>query len=121
MKSMLRITTVKGTTAPGSSSGNARVCALDRSIEQALVDVHLIGRNKDILFARTTGHDGLRMLADPEQVAGVIAAVLANAIHRSPSRGIVTLDIRPGVEGIVLAISDQGPRQPAAFRGFLAR
>lgn len=85
-----------------------RVCELDELIEEALATVRSAGRKKDILFARTTGHDGLRVLVDPMRAAGMIAAVLANAIDRSPKRGIVTVDIRPQDEQIDVAVSDQG-------------
>ncbi len=91
-------------------------CDLDRSIDEALALVKMTGRQKDILFARTTGNDGMRVHADPEKATWVIKHLLDHAVKNSPYRGIVTLEVSIRDQRVDLCISDQGPGVPAAFR-----
>ena len=106
-----------------AETGNIRVstaaCELDRLMEEALAAVKVAGQQKDILFARPTGKESLRVLADPDKAAWVLVNVLSNAIRHSPARGVIRMDTIVHGALVALAISDQGPGVPMAEQGRL--
>ena len=57
-----------------------------------------------------------QLRADPDRLAQVLDNYLANAIRYGPAAGAVLLSARPAHEGVVLAVTDQGPGLTAEQR-----
>jgi len=97
-------------------AGNIRVnptaCALGTLIGEAILAVRTAGQQKDVLFARTAGNDGLKVQADPDKAVWVLVNLLGNAVRHSPHRGIITIDARSAGGRVEVAVSDQGPGVP---------
>ena len=59
---------------------------------------------------------GVTVLADPEQVAGIIGNLLDNAVRAAGPTGEVTLTVHARADGVCVDVLDSGPGVPEADR-----
>lgn len=86
-----------------------------------LVGVAATERDRTALLAPSiqvslTGVPSLRVSADPNRVAQILANVTDNARRHTPTGGTITIDVNPGPTGAAVTVTDSGPGVPEEQR-----
>ncbi|NTW38306.1 MAG: HAMP domain-containing protein [Cellulomonadaceae bacterium] len=89
---------------------------LDAFLDEAADAAEHIAAGKGLRIEVDVEPPTLTVPADAERLHQVVANLLQNAVRHSPTGGTVRLVARPGVDGVVLDVVDEGPGIAAADR-----
>jgi len=86
---------------------NMKPVNLETVVESAVASARAAGPNHSVLF--TEKDEELFALGDEARIHQVVANLLANARAHTPAGTQITVDIERDVDGIRIAVSDNGP------------
>ena len=78
--------------------------------EHAAQDMRAVAPQREV---RLTADDGVRVLADPEQLRQVLANLTRNAVIHTPAETAIEISLRREGDQAVLEVRDHGPGLPA--------
>jgi two-component system OmpR family sensor kinase len=78
--------------------------------EHAAQDTRAVAPEREV---RLTGHDEVRVLADPEQLRQVLGNLTQNAVIHTPAETAIEISLRREGDRAVLEVRDHGPGLPA--------
>lgn len=102
--------------AAGKVAFDMRPQALMPLVEQALAANRGYAERHDVHLHLGAREDDARVAVDAARFQQVMANLLSNAIKFSPPGALVEVSVTAGEQWLCIAVIDQGPGVPAAFR-----
>lgn len=103
----------------GHMTFNLRPVALAPCLRRALELNRSYAARYDVSFALEPPPEDIQVIADTQRLLQVMANLLSNAAKHSPAGGTVSISVQPHETTVRVAVSDQGPGVPDAFRSHL--